>query len=116
MDIELQPGESKINTWAIFYYPPGGKKYKGKLMVTNKRLLYDALFDISAKGSMSEALFVKWGSAGYLEFVKVEIKQVDVVSDLFNKKAVLTLTDGSKHIFNYPLRSIKKVVDAINYR
>lgn len=116
MKIELQPGESKIDTWSSLYYPPGGKRYKGKLTVTNRRLLYDAVFDVSARGLMSETLFVRWGSTGYLEIDKTEIKQVDVIREIFYNKAVLTLADGSKHVFNYRLWSIKKVVDAINFR
>jgi hypothetical protein len=64
MKIELLPGEAKIDTWTIMYMPPGGGKYNGKLTVTNKRLLYDAKYDVSAKGLLSEALLAKWGSEG----------------------------------------------------
>ena len=39
------------------------------LTVTNQRLLYDAfMFDAQLEvGLISEAIFVKWGSEGYLE-------------------------------------------------
>ena len=40
----LQEGETIIDTWTLIYIPPGGGKYNGKLTVTNKRLLYDAIF------------------------------------------------------------------------
>lgn len=76
-------------------------------------MLYDAKFDVSAKGLLPEALFVKWGSAGYLEFDKTDIKKVEVQGNFWSKKAVLILADGSKHIFNYGFFSIYKVVDAI---
>ena len=49
MKITLQPGETAIDTWSIFYLPPNGGKYNGKLTVTNQRLLYDAMFDVSFK-------------------------------------------------------------------
>ena len=114
MKIELQPGETKIDTWTIIYYPPGGGKYNGKLTVTNRRLLYDARFDVSAKGLMSETLFVKWGSAGYLEIDKTEIKKVEVQKNFLSKKAVITLSDGSKHVFNHGVLNISKIVEAIN--
>jgi len=114
MTIELQPGETKINTWSILYYPPGGGKYNGKLTVTNRRLLYDTKFDVAAKGLLPETIFVKWGSSGYLEFDKADIIQVEVTKNFLSKKAVLTLTDGSKHVFNYGLLSIGKIVEAIN--
>ena len=53
MKITLQPGETAIDTWSLFYFPPNGGKYNGKLTVTNQRLLYDAMFDISLRGLMS---------------------------------------------------------------
>lgn len=113
MKIELQPGESVIDTWSILYIPPGGGKYNGKLTVTNKRLLYDAKFDVSAKGLLSEALFAKWGSEGYLEISKSEISNVDTEKSFLAKKVILTLSDGSKHIFNYGALNIDKLVEAI---
>lgn len=114
MKIELQPGETKINTWNILYLPPGGGKISGKLTVTNRRLLYDAKFDITAKGLLPETLFVKWGSVGYLEFDKSEIKQVEIINNFLSKKAVITLADGTKHVFNHRVLNIKKLADAIN--
>ena len=113
MKIELHPGETQIDTWTILYQPPGGGKFNGRLTITNKRLLYDAKFDVSAKGLLSEALFVKWGSEGFLEIKKNEISNVDVEKSFFSKKAILTLVDGSKHIFNYGALNIDKVVEAI---
>lgn len=113
MKIDLQPGEAAIDTWTILYQPSGGGKYSGKLTVTNRRLLYDAKFDLSAKGLLSEALFVKWGSEGYLEINKEDIKSIETEKSLFSKKAILTLTDGSRHVFNYGALNIDKVVKAI---
>ena len=46
-DIDLQPGETPIDTWTLFYSPPDGGKYNGKLTVTNRRLLYRATDDAS---------------------------------------------------------------------
>ena len=110
----MQPGENKIDTWTILYYPPGGRKFKGKLTVTNRRLLYDSIFDVSARGLMSEALFVKWGSLGYLEIDKTSISRVEVKKNFLSRQAVLTLEDGSKHIFKYGVLSADNVVEAIN--
>lgn len=113
MKIELQPNEIKIDTWAILYIPPNGGKYNGKLTITNKRLLYDARFDVSAKGLLSEALFTKWGSEGYLEISKADIKDVQVEKNFLAKKAIVTLTDNSKHTFNYGALNVDKVAEAI---
>ncbi len=113
MKIELQPNETKIDTWIILYIPPNGGKYNGKLTITNKRLLYDAKFDVSAKGLLSEALFIKWGSEGYLEIDKADIKEVQVEKSFLVKKAIITLIDGSKHTFNYGALNVDKVAEAI---
>jgi hypothetical protein len=109
----LLPGEQVIDTWTLLYIPPGGGKYNGKLTITDKRLLYDAKYDVSAKGLLSEALFIKWGSEGYLEINKSDIQDVQVEKSFLSKKAILTLNDGSKHIFNYGALNIDKVVEAI---
>jgi hypothetical protein len=113
MKISLQPGEAEIGTWTLLYLPPQGGKYNGKLVVTNQRLLYDAKFDASFTGILKEAVFVKWGSEGYLEIDKSAITSVDVEKKFTSKKAILTLTDGSKHTFDYGALNIDKVVEAI---
>ena len=110
----LLPEEHVIDTWTILYSPPGGGKFNGKLTITNKRLLYDAQSDVSAKGLLSEAMFVKWGSEGYLEINKSDITGVNAEKSFLAKKAVVTLTDGSKHTFNYGMLNIEKVITAIN--
>ena len=112
----LEEGETIIDTWTLLYTPPGGGKYNGKLTVTNKRLLYDAKYDVSAKGLLSEAMFIHWGSEGYLTIRKDEISQVQTEKSFLAKKVVLTLTDGSVHTFNYGVLNIDKVAAAINSR
>lgn len=112
----LSADEQVIDTWTLIYIPPGGGKYNGKLTITNKRLLYDAKYDVSAKGLLSEAMFIKWGSEGYLEINKSDITDVQVEKSFLAKKAILTLTDGTKHTFNYGALNIDKVVVAINSR
>ena len=116
MNITLQPGETKIDTWALFYLPPNGGKYNGKLTITNRRLLYDAMFDASFKGMVSKAIFVKWGSEGYLEIDKKDIQSVDVTKKLLSKRCTLTLRDGSHHAFDYGVMNIDKVAEAVRLR
>ena len=116
MKIDLRPGEAIIDNWTLFYLPPQGGKYNGKLTVTNQRLLYDAKFDASFRGIVEEAVFVKWGSEGYLEIEKGDIADVEVQKKLFSKKAIVTLTDGSKHVFDYGALNIDKAADAIRAR
>jgi hypothetical protein len=113
MKFEMQPGESAIDTWTILYQPPGGGKFNGKLTVTNQRLLFDAKYDVSAKGLLSEALFIKWGSEGYLEISKQAITEVKIEKSFLAKKVVVTLNDSSIHVFNYGVLNVDKVADAI---
>lgn len=112
----LAADEIAIDTWTILYIPPRGGKYNGKLTVTNKRLLYDAKFDVSAKGLLTEAMFVKWGSEGYLEIDKSQITDVQVEKSFLAKKMILTLSDGTKHTFNYGVLNIDKVAEAVRSR
>jgi hypothetical protein len=113
MKIELLPAESAIDTWTILYSPQGGGNYSGKLTITNKRLLYDARVDMSAKGLLPEPMYSKWVHEGYLEINKSDIKELNVEKSLLAKKAILTLVDGSIHTFNYGVLNIDKVVAAI---
>lgn len=116
MKFEMQPGEIKIDTWTILYIPPGGGKYNGKLTVTNTRLLYDARYDVSAKGLLSEALFIKWGSEGYLTIEKKDISEVLVEKSFLAKKVIVVLSDGSRHTFNYGALGVDKLAEAIKSR
>jgi hypothetical protein len=116
MKITLQPGETKIDTWSLFYLPPNGAKYNGKLTVTNQRLLYDAMFDASIKGMVSNAIFIKWGSEGFVEINKKDIQHVEVTKKLLSKRCTLTLSDGSQHAFDYGAMNIDKVAAAIESR
>ena len=111
MDINLQPDERVLDTWTLFYLPPDGGKYNGKLTVTNKRLLYDAKLDASLIGVLGDR-----AAGGSLAIDKDDIQNVEVSKKLFSKKAILTLSDGSKHTFDYGAMNIDKCVEAIQAR
>jgi hypothetical protein len=113
MNITLQPGEQKIDSWTILYEPPKGGKFNGKLLVTSKRLLYDAKFDYSAKGILEEFALIKWGSEGFLEINKEDISSVETSKSFLAKKCIVTLKDGSRHTFNYGALNIDKCAAAI---
>ena len=113
MKIDLEPGEEKTYAQTVLYVPPNGGKYNGVLTVTNKRLLYDAKFDISLKGMLEEVAYIKWGSEGLLEIDKQGIADVQVEKKLLSKKCIVTLQDGSKHIFDAGALGIDKCAEAI---
>ena len=112
---ELQDGESEIDSWTINYIPPDGGRYTGKLLVTNQRLLYDAMFDTSLTGALKE-LIIFHGSHGYLSIPKAEIQGIEVKSSFFKKKVIVTLQGGQQHTFDYGMLSVKKLAAAIEQR
>lgn len=113
MKLELLPEEKKIDTWTILYNNPKGDKYNGKLTITNKRLIYDAQFDVSTSGIIEESLFMKFGSEAYIVIPKSRIKSVDAEKSFFAKKAIITLDNNEKHVFNYGMLNVDPVIKAI---
>ena len=110
--MELQPGETPIDTWTLLYTPPGGGgNYNGKLTITNQRLVYDAKWDATVLGILGNR-----SASGHLVIDKSEIANLEVQKKLLSKKAILTLSDGSVHTFNYGAMNIDKVVAAIEAR
>lgn len=107
----IRPGEGIIDTWTLFYLPPAGGKYNGKLTVTNQRLLYDAKLDASLAGILGNHTV-----DGQLAIEKKDIQSVEVQRKLFSKRATVTLADGSRHIFDYGAMNIDKCVAAIEAR
>lgn len=114
MKFDLLPDEKEIDTWTLLYVPPSGGKYNGKCTITNKRILYDAKFDYSVTGFIEEALFVKWGSEGYVVIPKARIKNVEIKKSFLDKSVLLTLDNGQVHKFSYGAMNIDKVAEAIN--
>jgi hypothetical protein len=79
-------------------------------------LVYDAKFDASLMGVLASTLIIQSVSEGYLQIDKQYIQSVDVQQSLFSKKCILTLTDGSRHTFDYGAMNIDKTVAAIQVR
>ena len=115
MQASLYPSESRIDTWPMLYTPPGGGRYTGKLTITNERLLYDTKYQEAPQGQMPGQQAATWDD-GCLVIIKTDIVNVAVVRTILAKEAILTLTDGSMHTFNYGSFNIDKVVEAIKSR
>jgi hypothetical protein len=111
MALSLRDGETEIDTWTLFYIPPNGGKVNGKLQITNQRLIYDAKFDASVLGVLGNHAV-----EGILAIEKSAITGIDVQRKLFSKKATVTLSDGSQHVFDYGAMNIDKCVAAMEAR
>lgn len=113
MKLELLTGEEKLNTWTLLYRSPKGDQYNGKLTVTNLRLIYDAQFDVSAKGIVEESIFYKFGSEAYIVIPKNKITFIEPQKSFFSKKVIITLDNNERHTFSYGMLNIDPVIKAI---
>ena len=109
--IELQAGETEIGAWTLFYHPPYGGKFNGTLTVTDRRLIYTASDDASLGGVLTHK-----AASGRVEIAKADIRDIEVTRSLFHKRALVTLTDGSFHMFDRGAMSIDKVAEAMEAR
>ncbi len=107
---EYEPGEQELGSWTVNYKPPWGGRYTGKLFVTNRRLLYDAGFDTSMTGVLSDLVTVTTGSEGHMVIPKDHIKESFLDG---RSKVTVVLDDGSEHRFDYGIMSAKKIAAAI---
>jgi hypothetical protein len=110
--MSLEEGEQELGSWTINYLPPGGGRYTGKLLVTDRRLLFDAKFDTSI-GGVIDQLMNQYGDNGILSIPKADISAVKKKSGLLKKQAIVTLTDGQEHVFDYGALSVDKVIAAL---
>ena len=112
---ELEENEKEIGSWTTNYLPPDGGRYTGKMVVTDKRVLFDAKFDTSLTGTFGE-LFIVSGSHGYISIPKEKIQSVEGKSSLFSKKVFIKLDDGKTHTINNGMLSIEKMAEAIKQK
>lgn len=107
MKIEMQPGETPIDTWSINYVAPSGEVAIGKLTITNLRL---AFLPQHERASLSLSIYNK---NGLIILNKTEIKKVDTQRSFFSKKVLVTMADNSTHVFDYGAMNIDKLVVGI---
>ena len=125
-------GENVLGTWTIKFLPLEGKggTFLGKLFVTDKTLYFDAQFDVSLKGALKDVLVAavsaaghplivsqeimdQWENVGFIKIPKKDLKNIESKSSFFKKTITITLTDDSKHVFDYGMMGIKKLEEAI---
>jgi hypothetical protein len=111
--IVLEQGETKIDTWDLYYILPSGEKYLGSFMVTTRRLFFDAKSEGSALGFIEATSPFAPNSLGIYEISKARIRSVELEKSFLSKKAVITLDNGEVHKFDRGALSADKVIDAI---
>jgi len=107
MKLNLEPNETAIDTWAINYIAPDSKTSVGKLTITNQRLLFLPQHEA---GSFSLSVYNR---NGLIVLDKSAIKNVAAQKSLLSKKVVVTMSDGSVHVFNYGIMNIDRILAAV---
>ena len=117
MKLELQPLEEMIDTWTLIFLPAGGAKYNGKLAVTNKRLVFDAQFNVSTLADIyANSKMITKTESNLFEIYKSDITNVEVEKSFFAKKVIITVKGGAKFVFSYGMMNIDPIAAAINAR
>ena len=119
---DLEPGEQELGHWTIHYLPPTGGKYAGKLLVTDRRVLYEPLKaglfprqDFSAKGVVGTLTVRSIVGKNYwdgesLSIPRPEVQSVEKRRTRGMKQVVVTLADGQEFVFDNGLMSVDKLV------
>ncbi len=120
--LDLEPGEQELGHWTIHYLPPSGGKYAGKLLVTDRRILYEPLRagffprdDFSAKGIAGALTSRTLVGRNYWDGESLSIPRGDVQSVEKRrvhhmKQVAVTLADGQEFVFDNGLLSVEKLV------
>jgi len=111
---ELQVGEREIDTWLLQYSPPGGGKFEGRCTITNQRILFVCTFDRDTEKELAELIESLAGNKSCIIIPKNRIREVETERSYLEKKVILTLDNGGKHLFSYGALNIDRLLQAIN--
>jgi len=117
-----------LGTWTVNYLPDEGGRYTGSLAVETDRLYFETLYESSNK-TIVKAIFLDtatFAAAGghtvyrysnddsaVVDLPSGEIAGVEAAKKGMTKRAVVTVTDGERFVFDYGMLSVKKLVAAI---
>lgn len=110
--IELFPGEKRLGAWTLNYLPPEGGCYAGPLVVTDRRLLFQARFDASP-GVLPKDLGPFRDMRGLVAIPKERVRGVEKRGRFFSRQVAVTLEGGETHVFDRGLMGVGKLAAAI---
>lgn len=117
---ELEPGEEKVGKWTIHYLPPTGGKFAGKLLVTDRRILFEPLnpkqdFSLATAidalrvgGIIPEHFRHYWDGKG-LRIPRADVRSIAKRPGGVTKQVVVTLADGQEFVFDNGFLSVDKL-------
>ncbi len=121
---ELEPGEAKVGKWTINYVPPTGGKFVGKLLITDRRILFapqnpkqdlslaTAIDDFRVDGVRGYGARNHWDGES-LSISRADVRSVQQRRSGIMKQVVMTLADGKELVFDYGVLSVDKLVTAL---
>lgn len=113
MEIDFIAGqsESMIGSWAVRYRPPIGGIFKGRLIITERRIMLDReLADLSPR--KDEKMKGVLDGNGYLNIPREAIASIDSKGNL-KKRVIVRLNDGQEHVFETSVLAEPRIVDAL---
>lgn len=114
MSLSLQQSEEIINTWTMIFLPDSKEKINGRLTVTNQRLVFDMLYNISSfQQVIQSAYLVADGQYSQLEIPKTDIVNVSIEKSFLQKKVIVSVENGDLFTFSHGLMSVDSIVAAI---
>lgn len=122
---DLEQGEQELGHWTIHFLPLTGGKYAGKLLVTDRRILFEPLKagffprqDFSVKGVVG-ALTVRgiigrnyWDGES-LSIPRADVRSVEKRRTHHMKQVAVTLADGQEFVFDNGIMSVDKLAALI---
>ncbi len=110
--IELLPGERRLGAWTLNYLPPAGGRYAGPLVVTDRRLLFQARFDASP-GWALKGLAPFRDTRGLLAIPRERVRRVEKRGRFPRRQLAIILDDGETHLFERGLLGVDRLAAAI---
>lgn len=110
--IELLPGERRLGTWTLNYLPPAGGRYTGPLVVTDRRLLFQARFDASPGGALKELAPFR-DTRGLMAIPRERVRGVEKSGRFPRRRLAVILDNGERHVFDRGLMGVDRLAAAI---
>lgn len=117
---DLEQGEEKVGKWTIFYLPPTGGKFTGKLLVTDRRILFqplnprqdlslaNAIDSLPVDGIVGRSKGAYWDGKS-LDILRADVRSIQKRRSGMMKQVLVTLADGQEFVFDYGVLSVDKL-------
>ena len=111
-DTELRDGESVVDGWGMSVAVPGtGRRWLGKLWVTNLRAVFEPRYDNTDFSSAVHG--TDEGRPVPTTFEYGDLAAVRAKKSFFRKSVVIELRSGVSWTFDYGILSVDELVDKL---